>query len=439
MAKNTAGRPASKPAAPTHPVNPALEAAVIAHAEDDTPRLVYADWLDENGDPDRAAFIRRQVEFARLPEWDPVRLRAECLDYGNVHGANRPKPLPDGIPWGDWPFRRGFPAAISTSKLAVLVKRAKELSRLAPIEELEVFGHTSRGPLNLKPLTDSLLLSCLRRLTFSIATLNRTGLDLLLRSRRTARLTELSFVSSSNPGGSFTQLFRSSLILRLERLEIALRWDDNYDVLDAIQKVRGPARLRGLMLMGSDTDPHPALLGEPDFYASPLLENLTDLNLMGGNRMTRVEVGLLLQAPFLDRIESLDLGRAYLGAAAQALFQSPRLQQLRRLNLAGNRLTAKVAQALAESPHLTNLRVLDLSANLIGDVGAKAIAKSPHLTGLLDLDLSHSGVRDAGAKAFADSPLADTLIRLNLEPEGAGISANMKRKLQERFGQRVRV
>jgi uncharacterized protein (TIGR02996 family) len=36
---------------PTYPINPALEAAVIANAEDDTPRLVYADWLDENGNP----------------------------------------------------------------------------------------------------------------------------------------------------------------------------------------------------------------------------------------------------------------------------------------------------------------------------------------------------------------------------------------------------
>jgi uncharacterized protein (TIGR02996 family) len=37
---------------PTYPTNPALEAAVIANAEDDTPRLVYADWLDENARSD---------------------------------------------------------------------------------------------------------------------------------------------------------------------------------------------------------------------------------------------------------------------------------------------------------------------------------------------------------------------------------------------------
>ena len=42
----------------------ALRQAVIANPDDDTPRLVYADWLDENAQPERAAFIRAQVEAA---------------------------------------------------------------------------------------------------------------------------------------------------------------------------------------------------------------------------------------------------------------------------------------------------------------------------------------------------------------------------------------
>lgn len=36
----------------------ALLAAIVANPDDDTPRLVYADWLDENGRPERAEFIR---------------------------------------------------------------------------------------------------------------------------------------------------------------------------------------------------------------------------------------------------------------------------------------------------------------------------------------------------------------------------------------------
>ncbi len=35
-----------------------LEAAAVAAPGDDTPRLVYADWLDDRGEPDLAAELR---------------------------------------------------------------------------------------------------------------------------------------------------------------------------------------------------------------------------------------------------------------------------------------------------------------------------------------------------------------------------------------------
>jgi uncharacterized protein (TIGR02996 family) len=35
--------------------------AIRADPDDDTPRLVFADWLDENKQPDRAALIRTQI------------------------------------------------------------------------------------------------------------------------------------------------------------------------------------------------------------------------------------------------------------------------------------------------------------------------------------------------------------------------------------------
>src|SRR5437773_2457581 len=38
---------------------------ILESPDDDTPRLVYADWLDEQGDPARAEFIRLQIETAK--------------------------------------------------------------------------------------------------------------------------------------------------------------------------------------------------------------------------------------------------------------------------------------------------------------------------------------------------------------------------------------
>ena len=39
----------------------ALLRAICANPEDDAPRLIYADWLDEHGDPLQAEFIRLQI------------------------------------------------------------------------------------------------------------------------------------------------------------------------------------------------------------------------------------------------------------------------------------------------------------------------------------------------------------------------------------------
>jgi len=64
--------------------------AICTDPEDDTVRLVFADWLDENGDPERAEFIRLQVRRAQLKasgveaSWGPVKrptyARAEIRD-----------------------------------------------------------------------------------------------------------------------------------------------------------------------------------------------------------------------------------------------------------------------------------------------------------------------------------------------------------------------
>src|SRR5262249_17672416 len=44
---------------------------ILSSPDEDLPRLVYADWLEEHGDADRAEFIRVQCALARLPAYDP--------------------------------------------------------------------------------------------------------------------------------------------------------------------------------------------------------------------------------------------------------------------------------------------------------------------------------------------------------------------------------
>src|SRR2546423_14803585 len=58
----------------------ALLAAIDAEPHDDLPRLAYADWLEENGDVDRAEFIRIQCRLAELSPLDAGRVPLEVRE-----------------------------------------------------------------------------------------------------------------------------------------------------------------------------------------------------------------------------------------------------------------------------------------------------------------------------------------------------------------------
>jgi len=68
----------------------ALLAAIRQAPDDDAPRLVYADWLDEHGESDRAEFVRLQIEIDpyRRPDSDLDRWRRAVID---LH-TDRPVP-----------------------------------------------------------------------------------------------------------------------------------------------------------------------------------------------------------------------------------------------------------------------------------------------------------------------------------------------------------
>jgi uncharacterized protein (TIGR02996 family) len=82
----------------------ALLAAIVAAPDDDLPRLVYADWLEENGRPERAEFIRVQIELSRLG-FSPIRHRTltkRARQLVHLHDVNWKRELVDVKPaaWG---------------------------------------------------------------------------------------------------------------------------------------------------------------------------------------------------------------------------------------------------------------------------------------------------------------------------------------------------
>ncbi|HEY7314123.1 MAG TPA: TIGR02996 domain-containing protein [Gemmataceae bacterium] len=82
--------------------------AIIEYPDDDASRLIYADWLEENGDAGRAEFIRMQVELARLAQDSPRRraLARRARELLEQHQDRWVAPLQSFI--DDWRFCRGF-------------------------------------------------------------------------------------------------------------------------------------------------------------------------------------------------------------------------------------------------------------------------------------------------------------------------------------------
>jgi uncharacterized protein (TIGR02996 family) len=114
--------------------NPALLRAVLAAPDDDLPRLVYADWYEEHGEPERAEFIRTQIELAHSPDAGLQAREQELLD---THGWAWAEPL--GKQVHAWEFRRGFVEAVELS----LERPAAEflpVFDLAPIRHLRDNG-----------------------------------------------------------------------------------------------------------------------------------------------------------------------------------------------------------------------------------------------------------------------------------------------------------
>ena len=110
--------------------------AICANPEDNTVRLVYADWLAENGDEERAEFIRLQVAVPDRPQqFDERYARIEELRKRNWEAWFGELPKFPGIGWSG-SFRRGFPSVLIAKSGDTLIKHCESILTAAPVEHL---------------------------------------------------------------------------------------------------------------------------------------------------------------------------------------------------------------------------------------------------------------------------------------------------------------
>jgi uncharacterized protein (TIGR02996 family) len=412
----------------------ALYRAICAQPNEDTPRLMFADLVEEDGDTLRAQFIRTQIALANVPAYDPAWVNARQFETDAALGwamAHTLPKVPSGYSWRQYEFRRGFPWMIHVLSLNALAQ-SEELFSVAPIQALDV-DLSVRS--DFGTFTDWPHLSRLHKLEFSDGWFGADEITQLVESPHAANLTEFDFEGEGIAPDGLTALAASALFTRLKGLELRSNAIPSALLVDSLSAATEPGLLSRLSLPYNRIDRDDA----ENLFRLPLMQGLQHLDVSDNDRLGPDGVTALAESGLLRGLRILNLSKTLPGVAGvKALTAARGLAGLRMLDLSDNRLGPVAVKVLAGCGGFRGLRVLNLTNNPLGDAGASALAESRALSGLLELDLRDTGVGYAGALALARSPHLSGLLRLDLRNRDQRPLADAAREaLFERFGDRV--
>jgi uncharacterized protein (TIGR02996 family) len=442
-----------------------------AHPDDDTRRLILADWLEEHGDTDadlaRATLIRVQCQMETLDEDDPQydaleKREAQLIDTYTSNWAGQFLPSTAGVQ-----FERGLVVFTRSVRVLCDADWYATCQDIAWdwIEALDLSGnYERREPLAEEDLARVLAsppARCLTNLELYEAGLSPETARTLATWSRFGELRELGFWGCDLTDEIAEILVRAPQLGPLRRLMM----NDGQlssSSLELILRDRRLLHLRDLAL-GWNLIDHAALphlanaifrprLERLDLHANPLLDRgveiLAGIDLpaftglsLGGTGMTPVGAEHLSRASWLPRLRSLDLtGTDTLGPGILTLLAAP-VEALRELHFPFTSIDPDHLEQLVACPHLGGLQKLwlhhddlgpdhiarlprawrlesvyhlDLHLNPIGDAGARHLAAWPGLRQLKALDLGYCGLSDAGLQALLSSPYLDSRTRILL-------------------------
>jgi uncharacterized protein (TIGR02996 family) len=292
--------------------------AILAQPDDDAPRLIFADWLEEHGQGAHAEFVRVQCGLAPHPTedetWLAMKLHEEEL-WGVLRQAW------DAILRDLWP------------------------------EELRYLG---RRPLALDDF---------RRGFFHHFAMNASPQAFAQQAGRwtfVLSIEELGLVGPATP-----EFFAAPGMWRVEAID-GERAGVTDEALQPFATSPHYGRLRTLNFYCNVIGPD----GSAALARCPSLTGLTAL-ILDENRVGDAGAQALAASPVCRTLERLDLSGNDIGdSGAIALAHSPHLASLRRLRLANNRFGTAAVEALAASPHLARLQELQVMSAVKYDYGS---------------------------------------------------------------------
>jgi uncharacterized protein (TIGR02996 family) len=447
---------------------------IVENLDDDTPRLVYADWLEENGREKTAQFIRLQVERARLDDWEP---RAFALDEEIASVADhRPKAFLAPTWASEVEYRRGFPASAlvgADQAEAVLADTARttfdeltiagtlpspldrwgfgewttapqpwdwrEVAAWPPLARIQrlrlpvyvpnpIIQHarTFSGPIHVVAPA----LAAVDDLATLLASPHLSGLRSLdlgtipHRVRPQGHEVARGWWQTGSEGRTVAATLASCGILsRIEQLRLTGIWPGR----TLSEHWEGPlSRLKSLDLLQT-------------WLSADDLGRLAASGLFDGLRCLKTNSGLtpgvlaVLQGSRFASLRELDLSGSQLGRESLIEAVPPGFDCLASLTLDGNRFQPRDYEPIRLSTILPpGLRQLSLRGCGLGDSDAEDLARWPGMAGLTVLDLSENKFTKRGTWALSTSPHLDSIRRLALNVSGGP----SEKELSRRFGSR---
>jgi len=397
-----------------------LFAHVLARPDDDGPRLVYADWLDDLGDHPRAEFVRVQIALARLPTGD--RRRTALADReGELltkHALDWIAPL-NGLATAPV-FARGFVHQVNQPARQFLT-RAEVLFASAPIRHLHLLDLGRHHD----AVFDSPHLARLSGLTVFAQHQGEPLAAAVAECPHLRSLHKLDLGRNEIGCDGLQRLADSPHLGALEELDLAVNHIDGHGVRYAAERATWP-ELRRLELADN-------MLGAAAVERLVQSSRLPKLHRLGlsGNRLWSYQRDELPEFTALLRVPVLDLRNNGLTADGLRVILRSRATGVRELDLSQNRLRDDGVSLLAGADVLKGLRVLKLAANDISDDGLRSLARSPHLSRLSVLDVNNNPVGDEGVRAVVETDHL-TALRQFVYPH-LGLSFRLRAALRVRY------
>lgn len=375
----------------------AFLSAVKADPDDDTAKLVLADWLqeqDDEADRARGEYVRALVEYDRLTKQDQIPQTVEALK--RLHRENQTAWFGQLIAAG---FRHcdtfsssrwslPFP---SVDGVNLSTRQARALAKTEQYAWVVDLALNRMNDADFTKLAKSPLLESLIGLTINQCYASESAIAAVLNSRRIRAMKRLQFaqVTASESLASSPHLSQ----LRELMFWLAGLGDARFKGLCDSPHLN---QLRSLRVTADSVTIHAARA----FTEATGLTSLTELDFWG-NHIGPDGVLILVASPSSGRLRKLGLcatGLADYGV--EAICRQPHMCNLTHLDLSRNKLSNRAAVALAKAEHLRTLEVLNLSKNEISGQGAMALAHSPHFTNLRRLYLDQNPIRDKARAAL---------------------------------------